>query len=89
MAKSNFTAEQISNILTEAAPRGSTASVARKYGISAKTIINWRQRFKNNPTSDAIKTQKALEAENNRLKKIVANMAMDIELLKEVNAKKW
>ena len=88
MAKSKFTAEQISNILKEAEPRGSTGIIARKYGISEKSIINWRQRFKGLPSKD-IQNLKALEAENNRLKKIVANMAMDIELLKEVNAKKW
>ncbi len=88
MPKSKFTAEQISKILEEAKPRGSTPAVARKYGISDKTIINWRQRFRNQPP-ESIKNQKVLEAENNRLKKIVANMAMDIELLKEVNAKKW
>lgn len=88
MAKSKFTAEQISTILAEAAPRGATPAVARKYGISEKSIINWRQRFKGLPSKD-IQNLKALEAENNRLKRIVANQAMDIELLKEVNAKKW
>jgi len=50
--------------------------------------MNWRQRFKDVPSKD-IQNLKALEAENNRLKRIVANMAMDIEVLKEVNAKKW
>ena len=88
MAKSKFTAEQISKILEEAKPRGSTLAVARKYGISDKTIINWRQRFRDQPP-EHIKNLKALEAENNRLKKIVANQAMDIEVLKEVNSKKW
>ena len=88
MPKSKFTAEQISKILEEAKPRGSTPAVARKYGISDKTIINWRQRFRNQPPK-AIKNLNIIEAENNRLKKIVANQAMDIDLLKEVNAKKW
>ena len=88
MPKSKFTAEQISKILEEAKPRGSTLAVARKYGISDKTIINWRQKFRNQPP-ESIKNQKVLEAENSRLKKIVANMAMDIELLKEINSKKW
>lgn len=88
MAKSKFTAEQISNILKESEPRGSISMVARKYGVSEKSIMNWRQRFKDVPSKD-IQNLKALEAENNRLKRIVANMAMDIEVLKEVNAKKW
>ena len=88
MAKSKFTAEQISNILKESEPRGAAPAVARKYGVSEKSISNWRQRFKGLPSKD-IQSLKALEAENNRLKRIVANMAMDIELLKEVNAKKW
>ncbi len=88
MAKSNFTAEQISNILKEAEPRGAAAGVARKYGISEKSITNWRHRFKGVPSKEIHKL-KILEAENNRLKKIVANQAMDIEILKEVNSKKW
>lgn len=88
MPKTKFTAEQISNILAEAEPRGSISMVARKYGVSEKSIMNWRQRFKGVPGKD-IQNIKALESENNRLKKIVANMAMDIEVLKEVNAKKW
>ena len=88
MAKSKFTAEQVSNILKEAQPRGSIPMVARKYGISDKTIINWRQLFKGVPSKN-IQSLKALEAENNRLKQIVANQALDIEVLKKVNAKKW
>ncbi len=88
MSKSKFTAEQISNILKESEPRGSIPLVARKYGISNKTITNWKQRFKGVPKEN-IQQLKVLEAENNRLKRIVANQAMDIEVLKEVNAKKW
>lgn len=64
------------------------SDVARKFGISEKTISKWRQKFNGMPSQD-IKRTKHLEEENARLKRMIANMAMDIEVLKEINAKKW
>lgn len=64
------------------------SEVARKFGISEKTISKWRQKFKGMPAQD-IKRTKHLEEENARLKRMIANMAIDIEALKEINAKKW
>jgi putative transposase len=88
MKQSRFSAEQITQILKEAAPRGSAKSVARKYGITDKTIYIWRTKFKNMPSSD-VKRVRELEHENSKLKRIVANQALDIDCLKEINAKKW
>lgn len=89
MPKGNRTsAEQIVQILNECKERGSQAEVARKYGISEKTISNWKTRFKNMNTPN-VKKLKHLEEENVRLKRMIANMAIDIEALKELNAKKW
>ena len=89
MAKGQrFTAEQMVQIIDECKVRGSQMSVARKYGISDKTISNWKQKFKNMNVGD-VKRLKALEEENSRLKRLVANMAIDIDALKEINAKKW
>lgn len=81
-------AEQIVQILNECQERGSQSEVARKYGISEKTISIWRSKFKNMQTPD-VKKLKHLEEENSRLKRMIANMAIDIEALKEINAKKW
>jgi putative transposase len=83
-----FSAEQMNQIINECKERGTVSEVARKYGISDKTISNWKQKFKNMNVSD-IKKLKALEEENSRLKRLVANMAIDIDALKEINEKKW
>ena len=81
-------AEQIVQILNECKERGSQSEVARKYGISEKTLSNWKTKFKGMQTPD-VKKLKHLEEENSRLKRMIANMAIDIEALKELNAKKW
>ena len=86
--KSKFTAEQMVQIMNEAQVRGSAEDVARKYGISSKTISNWRAKFGSMKSED-LKNQKALEDENARLKRVIARQAYDIECLKEINAKKW
>lgn len=83
-----FSAEQMVQIMNECKERGTQVEVARKYGISDKTISNWKQKFKNMQVSD-VKKLKHLEDENSRLKRMIANMAIDIEALKEINAKKW
>lgn len=89
MQRSKFTAEQMTAILAEAsAHRGATKEVARKYGISDKTITNWKAKF-GNMKSDDVKKLKYLEDENSRLKRLVANLTLDNECLREVNAKKW
>jgi putative transposase len=83
-----FSAEQMVQIINECQERGSQSEVARKYGISDKTISNWKTKFKSMNVAD-VKKLKHLEDENSRLKRMIANMAMDIEVLKEINAKKW
>ena len=89
MKPSKFSAEQMNQILQEAeSHRGATNEVARKYGISPKTISNWKQKYKGMVAGD-IKKLKQLEEENSRLKRLVANMAIDIDALKEINSKKW
>lgn len=88
MKKSQFTAEEITKILAEAAPRGASKLVARKYGITDRTIYQWRQKFGGMKSSE-VKRIRELEHENSKLKRIVANQALDIDCLKEINAKKW
>ena len=85
--RSKYTAEQMVQILNEC--KGTrTQDVARKYGISDKTISNWRRKF-GDMQSDDVKHLKQLEEECARLKRLVARQAYDIECLKEINAKKW
>jgi len=62
--------------------------VAKKHGVSDQTIYLWRRRFGQLETMD-VRRLKALEIENTRLKKIVAERDLEIEVMKEVAAKKW
>jgi putative transposase len=87
MQRSKYTAEQMAQIIEEC--KLSTAKeVARRHGISDKTISNWKTKFKGMVTED-IRRYKQLEEECSRLKRLVARQAYDIECLKEINSKKW
>jgi putative transposase len=87
MRKSRFTESQIVTMLREA-DRGSVAEVAKKHGISEQSIYTWRKRFGSLEAAD-LKRLRQLEQENARLKKIVADRDLEIEVMKEIAAKKW
>jgi putative transposase len=85
MKKTRFSEEQMVKILREA-DKTPVSEVAKKHGVSDVTIYVWRKRFGQLEPVD-VKRLRQLEAENARLKKVLAERVMDIEILKEVAAK--
>ena len=86
--RKRHTEEQIVKILSEVESLGSVREVSRKHNIAEQTIYRWRQSYGSMQESE-VKRLKQLEIENNRLKKLVAEQALDIVMLKDVNSKKW
>jgi putative transposase len=79
---------QVFRILQEVDAGVSVVDAARKYGVSPATIHRWKSKY-GGMTLSELKRLKALEEENARLKRIVAQQALDNELLREINSKKW
>ena len=88
MKRARFTEEQIIAVLKEHEAGVKTADLARKYGISEATIYNWKARFGGMDVSEA-KRLKALEEENAKLKKLLAEQMLDAAALRELLSKKW
>jgi putative transposase len=83
MRKGRFTEAQIVSILKELKAGAKAADLCRQHGISDATLYNWRAKYGGLETSDLVRL-KQLEDENRRLKKIVADQALNIEALKMV-----
>ena len=88
MKKSRFSEEQIIGILKQAENGRPVAELVREHGITETTFYRWRRKFGGMEVSDA-RRLKELEEENRKLKRMVAEQALDIVALKDVVTKKW
>jgi len=86
--KNRFTEEQIIGALKEAETGMKVAEICRKYGISDATYYNWKAKFGGMAVSEAQRL-KALEAENAKLKRLLAESMLDNAALKDVVGRKW
>jgi len=86
--KNRFSEEQIIGILNEQEAGTSTGDLCRKHLISPSTFYKWKSKYGGMELSDAHRL-KTLEQENSRLKRLVADLSLDIAILKDVTTKKW
>ena len=88
MKRSRFTEEQKVRILEQLRAGKSRKEICAEHNVSSQTISLWKRKFGDMDVNEARKL-KALEDENSRMKRIIADQAMPIDILKEVNSKKW
>jgi len=86
--KKRFTEEQIIRLLSRIRNGEKAADLEREFGVTQATIYAWKKKFANMTVNEA-KRLRELEAENGKLKRLVAEQALDIVMLKDVNSKKW
>ena len=88
MKKSQLSESQIIKIIASQESGLSVSEICREHGISQATFYNWKSKY-GGMTLSELQRVKELEAENARLKRIVADQQISIDILKEANSKKW
>lgn len=88
MKRGRFAEEQIMAVLREAESGTPVKELCRRAGVSTVTFYKWKNKYANMEISE-VRRMRLLEDENSRLKKIVAQQALDIDALKVVLSKKW
>lgn len=88
MKRKRYTEEQIVRILAEVEAGQTVVETSRKYGVSEQSIYRWKAKYGGMNQSE-VRRMKSLEEENARLKKIVAQQAVDMDALKDLLEKKW
>ena len=87
MKRNRFTDEQMVAALRDAEAT-TVIEAARKHGVAEQTMYRWRKRFAGMEVSD-VRELKRLKDENARLKKLLAERDLEVEVMKEIQAKKW
>jgi len=87
MKKSRYSEEQIVRILRET-DKDAVAEVAKRHGVSEQSIYGWRKRYGEFGV-DEVRRLKELEAENTRLRKMLVDRDLELEVMKEINKRKW
>ena len=88
MRKGRFTDEQIATILQESTAGAKTGELIRRHGISREILSKWRRKYSGASVTD-VQRLRALEEENRRLNRVVANQTLNIQALKDVLGKEW
>lgn len=86
--KKRYTEEQIIKAIKQNEAGAKVDDICREFGISSATFYNWRSRFSGLEVNEA-KRLRELEAENNKLKKLLADKLLEVEAMKDVLSKKW
>jgi putative transposase len=88
MKRTRYTEEQIIKTLQEVEAGAETREVCRKIGITEQTFYRWRAKYGGLQVAET-RRLRALEEENRRLKRLVADLSLDNQVLRDVNSKKW
>jgi putative transposase len=88
MKRTRFTDEQIVGVLHEASGAGNIREVGRKHGITETTFYRWRAKYGGMQKAE-VRRLKQLEDENRRLKRLVADLSLDVAMLKDVAGRSW